>query len=237
MLERRDDLCFGLETPDEGRVVGEIGTDDLDRHLATDSGLIGAVRRTRRTGADLLAQLVTTHRRARARASAPRTAGAGSDLERLVPDDDLLLEPPKPRRRLDPELLAEPRLEDLVHPQCVGLPRRSVQREHPLTGQRPAGDADGRATPTPRSALGTDRRRSASSRLDRFHSEFLESGDLGLGERLVGELFERPAPPQRQRLTEHERRRRRVDVGECPPSVTIRSNRSESICSAGASMR
>ena len=63
MLERRDHLRFGLETTDEGRVVGEVGTDDLDRHLATDSGLVGAVRRTRRTVADLLAQLVPTHRR------------------------------------------------------------------------------------------------------------------------------------------------------------------------------
>ncbi len=50
---------------------------------------------------------------------------------------------------------------------------------------------------------------------DRLQPELLETGDLGLGERLVGELLERLAPPERQRLTEHERSRRRVDVGEC----------------------
>ena len=52
--------------------------------------------------------------------------------------------------------------------------------------------------------------------LDRLQPELLETGDLGLGEGLVGELLEGPAPPESQRLTEHERRRRRVDVGECP---------------------
>ena len=141
----------------------------------------------------------------------------GSDLERLVPDDDLLLELAKPRRRLDPELLAEPRFEDLVHPQCVRLPRRSIERKHQLTGHvLPQGMLTNerlqfRDQLSGESALEV----SVEPHLDRFHSEFLESGDLGLGERLVGELFERPAPPQRQRLTEHERRRRRVDVGEC----------------------
>ena len=54
------------------------------------------------------------------------------------------------------------------------------------------------------------------SELDRLEPQFLETGDLGLGERLVGEVLEGPAPPERQRLAEHERRRRRVDVGQRP---------------------
>lgn len=107
MLERRDDLCFGLETADEGRIVGEVGTDDLDRHLATDGGLVGAVGRPRRTCTDLLPQLVPTHCWPGLRHRAPHGC-AGSDLERLVPGDDLLLELAKPRRRLDTELLTEP---------------------------------------------------------------------------------------------------------------------------------
>ena len=76
MLERRDDLCFGLETADEGRIVGEVGTDDLDRHLATDSGLVGAVGRPRRTGTDLLPQLVPAHCRPGLRHRAPHGSRA-----------------------------------------------------------------------------------------------------------------------------------------------------------------
>ena len=52
--------------------------------------------------------------------------------------------------------------------------------------------------------------------LDRLQPELLETGDLGLGEGLVGEVLEGPAPPECQRLTEHERRRRRIDVDERP---------------------
>ncbi len=107
MLERRDDLCLGLETTDEGRIVGEIGTDDLDRHLTTDRGLVGAVGRARRTRADLFPQLVPTHGRPGLVLGAPHGC-AGSDLERLVPRDDLLLELAEPRRRLDPEFFTEP---------------------------------------------------------------------------------------------------------------------------------
>ena len=83
MLQRRDHLRLGLEAADEGRVVGEVGTDDLDRHLATDSGLIGAVGRARGTVADLLPQLVSTHRRPGLRHRAPHgCVGTGSRAPR-----------------------------------------------------------------------------------------------------------------------------------------------------------
>ena len=50
VLEPGDELGLGLEPADERRVVGELGRDHLDRHLAPDDRLVGAdrPRRTRR---------------------------------------------------------------------------------------------------------------------------------------------------------------------------------------------
>ncbi len=55
------------------------------------------------------------------------------------------------------------------------------------------------------------------AKLDRLQTELLETGDLGLRERFVREVLERSTAPERQRLTEHERRRRRVDFDQRPP--------------------
>ena len=52
--------------------------------------------------------------------------------------------------------------------------------------------------------------------LDGLQAQLLEPGDLGLGERLVGEVLVRAAAPERQRLADHDRRRRRVAVDEQP---------------------
>ena len=65
MLERCDHLRLGLEATDEARVVGEIGTNDLDRHLTTDSGLVGPKDHPAVVSTELLAQLVSANCRAR----------------------------------------------------------------------------------------------------------------------------------------------------------------------------
>ncbi len=43
VLQLGDDLCLSLEAADEIRVVGILGQDNLDRHFAAHSGLIGAI--------------------------------------------------------------------------------------------------------------------------------------------------------------------------------------------------
>ncbi len=72
VLELRDELCLGLEATDEGGLVDELGADDLDRHLAADRGLIGAVDDAEVAGADLLAKLVAADGAAESRAGRPR---------------------------------------------------------------------------------------------------------------------------------------------------------------------
>ena len=71
MLERCDDLRLGLEPTNETRVVGDVGTNDLDRHLTTDGGLIGPKDAPALVGSELLAQLVSTNRRAKTGAVPP----------------------------------------------------------------------------------------------------------------------------------------------------------------------
>ena len=65
VFEPSDESCLGLESADETRVVRELRTDDLDRHLTTDRRLIRPIGNPEFAGADLLAQLVATHGQAR----------------------------------------------------------------------------------------------------------------------------------------------------------------------------
>ncbi len=67
MLEAGDQLCLGLEAADEVGVVGELGTDHLDRHFASNGRLGGAMDRAEGAFADLLAQLIAADRRTRLR--------------------------------------------------------------------------------------------------------------------------------------------------------------------------
>ena len=62
VLELGDQLRLGLEATDEVGVVGVLRSDDLDRHLTADGGLIGAVRDPAGPVADPLAQFVPTDR-------------------------------------------------------------------------------------------------------------------------------------------------------------------------------
>ena len=67
VLEPGDELGLGLEPADERRVVGELGPDHLDRHLAPDDRLVGAVDRPEGAAPELLAQLVAADRQPRPR--------------------------------------------------------------------------------------------------------------------------------------------------------------------------
>src|SRR3954447_20588402 len=55
-----------------------------------------------------------------------------------------------------------------------------------------------------------------NTRLDRLQTKLLQTSDLPLRERLVGEVLERPPPPQGQSLPEHQRCCRRIGIRERP---------------------
>ena len=210
VLEPGDELGLGLEPADERRVVGELGPDHLDRHLAPDDRLVGAEDRAEGAASELLAQLVAAHRQPRPRTQRPRRCRAATSRSAVV-DEDL-----RARGRASPAT-ARPR------------PRRRAAAGTRRTREAPRrrgriGTAPASATSTKRSRSGCWRTRLCSSEtsspgqpepqvgvdpvLDRLQAELLEPGDLGLGPRLVGELLvgvtaphgrARPAAPATRR--------------------------------------
>ena len=119
------------------------------------------------------------------------------------------LELPQPLARLDPELLDQRPARVLVGLQRVRLPVRPVQREHQLRAQalpvrmlvhQPLQLGDHLSVPAQRE-LGVDRL------LGSGHAQVLEPGYLRLRERLVCQVRERRAPPQRERALERLERR------------------------------
>ena len=123
-------------------------------------------------------------------------------LEFRLLAEDRALEPLEGGARLDPELLDEQLLRLLVGGERVGLAARPVEGEHELAAQalaervlrRPGPRARRRARPR---ARGRARPRSAPRA---GQAQLLEPRDLALGKRLVGEVGERGAAPERERL-------------------------------------
>ena len=64
MLETSDELCLGLEAPDERAIIGEIGTDHLDGNVAIERRMMRSVHAAERTFADELLQDVAAQRMA-----------------------------------------------------------------------------------------------------------------------------------------------------------------------------
>ena len=58
MFQPGDKLRFGFKAANEVGLVGELGENDLDRDLAPDGGLVGAVHDAEPPTADSLAQFV-----------------------------------------------------------------------------------------------------------------------------------------------------------------------------------
>ena len=124
---------------------------------------------------------------------------------------------------LDPDLLDQPGARVAVGLECLGLAAAPVEREHALAvkvlAQRLFGDqrvqlADHLAVATCLE-IGVDRH------LARAQAQLLEAADLIAGERLPGQVGQRLAAPQRERvarpaLVEQPLREQRVDhaVGE-----------------------
>jgi hypothetical protein len=118
-------------------------------------------------------------------------------VQRGILPKDGLLELPKPRSRLDPQLLDQRLTGFPVDLEGLGLSPRTTQRHHELAShalsERMLGDQRlqlrRQLTVAPERQVGLD------PFLDRRQPELLKGGDLPLGEGLVGEVGQgRPAP-------------------------------------------
>ena len=112
----------------------------------------------------------------------------------------------QPLARLDPQLLDQRPAGVLVGLQRIGLAVRAVEGQHQLRPQTlPIGVlCDQRLQLPHHLGMTTKRQLRLDQLLERRDAQIIEPGDLALRERLVGELRQRRAAPQRQRL--HERR-------------------------------
>ena len=116
----------------------------------------------------------------------------------------------------------------LVGLQRVGLAVAAVQREHQLAAQPLAVRvlADQRLQPADHLGVAAERELRLDELLARGDPQLLEPGDLGLRERLVGEVGQRRAAPERERALERGGGRRRAARGELAPALARAAARS-----------
>ncbi len=61
MFQLGNQSGFALKAADEVGLVGELGQDHFDGHVAVEGGLVGAVHHAETTGSNLLAQLIAAN--------------------------------------------------------------------------------------------------------------------------------------------------------------------------------
>ena len=141
------------------------------------------------------------------------------EQERLVLAEDRGLELAELGARIDAELLDERLARGAVGGERVGLPSRAVEREHELRARALAQrlGSDERLELRDELGVAAERKIGLDPLLERDRAELLEPRDLGLGERLVEEVGERRAAPERERLAERTLGRRRDPRPRAPP--------------------
>ena len=130
-------------------------------------------------------------------------------LERGVLGEDRLVQLAQPRARLDAELADQRAARGAVGLERVRLAPGPVEGDQELTAQALAQ----RVLADERLELGDELRTAAEREvgvdavLERHEPQLLQAPDLGLAERLVGEIGERAPAPERERLAQRARRR------------------------------
>ena len=124
------------------------------------------------------------------------------DIQRRILPKNRPLELVECRARFDPELVDECTARVLVGVQGLRLSPRPVQRRHQTSPQafaeRVLGDQC--LELSDQLVVASEREVCVDPQLDCRQPDLLEPGDGSLGEALVGEVRERGAPPQRQRV-------------------------------------
>ena len=108
----------------------------------------------------------------------------------------------EPGAGLDAELLDERRASGAVRSERIGLPPRPVEREHQLPVE-PLPERlliDQRLELRDEVAMASEEEIGVDALFERSLAQLLEPADLGLGERLVGEIGERRPAPQAERF-------------------------------------
>ena len=126
------------------------------------------------------------------------------ELELGVLLEDRLLEPPQRLAGLEPELVGQLLTGGAVDVQRLGLAARAVERQHELAAQTLAQRVrrDQRLQLADQVGMPAAGQLGVDALLERRQPQLLEPQDLRLRERLVGEVGERRAPPQGQRLAQ-----------------------------------
>src|SRR5205814_7358323 len=111
-------------------------------------------------------------------------------------------EPLQSRRRLEPEILVERLPRSPVRFERVRLPARAIERQHQLRAERLAQRmlGDEVLQLADELAVAAERELRLVSLLECRKPDLLEALDRGAGERLVGEVGERRAAPEAERL-------------------------------------
>ena len=219
MFQPRDALRLGLEPADEVGVVGEVGADDLDRHQASDRRLVRREHLAGGARTDQLAQLVPAHRET---AGCAGTHHSGvTRLQRGIVTGHATFELDDRLRRIEADLVGQIGPIGGERSQGLALPPRLVQREHQLTREpfAPRMLTDQTLQLGYDVATATGGEVGVDPVLHRGDPQLGEPGDLGLGERVVGELLVGVPAPERERLAQDERRRGRVGIRQPAPLV------------------
>ena len=126
------------------------------------------------------------------------------EQERVVLAEDRGLELAQLRAGVDAELLDEGLARGAVGGESIGLPAGTVEREHELRA-RPFAQwlrGDERLELGDELCVAAEREIGLDPLLQRDRAQLLEPGDLRLRERLVEEVGERGATPERERLAQ-----------------------------------
>ncbi len=232
-IDARDGLVLGVEHPHPALADGDgrgshPQRDPVQKAAAAvvDAGQTACTRRLRcllpaaeqQDDSDAHGERARRGERTPSAGGRSRYARAGGSRERAVVIEDPALEAAQALARLDAEFLGERHPAPLVGAQRLRLAVRAVQRQHQLGGEalavgmlRPEHLQLADHLPVPSEGeVGLD------PFLERPEPQLLETIDVGGRERLVGEVGQRRAPPQRERLPDAVGRGARVAARELP---------------------
>ncbi len=214
VLEPGDRRRPRAERSDELRIVGNRSTHDLDGDLTADGCLIRPKQAVPAVAGKELPQLVAVDRPAGFEQGGDRCRfPACNGTQVVVVVEDLLLELLQLRRRVDPQLVGQqpPRL--LICAEGISLPARSIQGEHELAPETFSKRVLGRQVLElgNESLMPTEGQMRVDAQFHGGEPQTVQpSRQVPQGGRLVGDIDQRNAVPEIERIREAPAGLRRV---------------------------